>query len=71
MEKEKWLSLGSDVVCLARAALHEMPLPKEKILKMDLEGIQRMARYHSMDAIVYLSLKQIVDQNDEEINGKK
>ena len=58
MEKERLLSLGIDVACLARAALHETPIREEELLQMDLCGIQKMAKYHSMDAIVYLSLKE-------------
>ena len=58
LEKERLLSLGIDVACLARAALHETPIREEELLQMDLCGIQKMAKYHSMDAIVYLSLKE-------------
>ena len=70
MEKERLLSLGAGVVCLARAALHKTPIQKEELLRMDLCGIQKMAGYHSMDAIVYLSLKEAAEASDGEILEK-
>lgn len=56
MEKQETLRLGRDMIYLAACALHGR-LPEKKFFdKMDLAMVYKMAKFHSMQSIVYICL---------------
>lgn len=56
MEKEQTYSVGLDVIYMASCALREQIPERSRLSRMNFSKLYRMAKLHSMQAIVYLSL---------------
>lgn len=56
MEKEQIYKIGLDVIYMSSCALLGKAPDRGRISEMDLLALYRMAKHHSMQAIVYLSL---------------
>ena len=56
MEKEQIYKIGLDVIYMSSCALLGKAPDRGRISEMDFSALYRMAKHHSMQAIVYLSL---------------
>lgn len=70
MENEKTYRLGCDVIYLVKQALHEAAPDRNFFEKIDLQSLYKMAKFHSVDACVYLALKKAFDTKSDEFNAK-
>ena len=61
MNIERVYKIGVDTMYLAVCALHNRVPEKSKLLDMDINGVYKMAKRHSMQAIVYLGYKMGLD----------
>ena len=62
MDIERVYKIGVDTMYLAVCALHNRVPEKSKLLDMDINGVYKMAKRHSMQAIVYLGYKLGLDE---------
>ena len=69
MENEKTYRLGCDVIYLVKQALHEAAPDRNFFEKIDLQSLYKMAKFHSVDACVYLALKKAFDTKSDEFNA--
>ena len=58
MQKEKMCRLGRDVIYLIKQALHEAAPDPKILIETDFPDLYKMARFHSVEACIYLPLKK-------------
>lgn len=61
MEKENRLKNGLDLLYLAACALHDAVPDRKRMSAMDISGVMKEASRHSMNGIVYLSVKKYLE----------
>lgn len=67
MEKTEILSVGRDMIYLASCAFHSRIPEKETLLEMNIARVYKMAKFHSMQSIIYICLANCVKKYGEEI----
>ena len=71
MEREEIYSTGLDMIYLAASAIHGRLPDKNRVEKMNLPMVYKMAKRHSMQAIVYLSIAKCREKYGDEIIDPK
>lgn len=67
MEKQEIYKIGLDMLYLASCAIHGRIPERERIEQMQLSNVFKMAKMHSMQAMVYIVLSKCVEQYGEDI----
>ena len=70
VEKEKMCRLGRDVIYLIKQALHEAAPDPKILIETDFPDLYKMARFHSVEACIYLPLKKALEQPNSELSSK-
>ncbi len=70
MEKERLYRLGNDMIYLVKQALHQTAPDQELLSKMDFQDLYKMAKFHSLESCVYLSLKKIFENRNEKMSAE-
>ncbi|MBO5879551.1 MAG: nucleotidyltransferase family protein [Clostridia bacterium] len=62
MNEEKLLKIGTDLIYLAACALRSVTPDMARARDMQLNSVSKMASFHSMQAIAYLSLANLAEK---------
>jgi hypothetical protein len=67
MTKDVAIKVGKDMIYLASCALHGRIPERDELCEMDLNNVYKMAKFHSMQSIVYICLAKAVKEYGKEI----
>ena len=63
------LRVGADMIYLAACALRSVAPSIERVRKMDIAEVYKMAKFHSMNTIVYISLTSFIENGEGVIDN--